>query len=570
MHSGIRTSLAASLVSLVSCSVLSSQNVSVLTHPTVSKPITFAVTPPLRELIKEHPLILPFGYREGNPVLHPKPPRFSQLRSGAGAKFQDSVAQTAPAADGMPTKMLDWLGLGSDFYGYPVNIVPSDINSSIGDTQIIQWGNNQFAVFDLDGNNLLFDNQRYVDGNILFANLPRCRLSNNGDPIAQWDKIAHRWVMLQPAEAPPARDCIAVSQTADALGPWYAYEFATLNPDTDFPDYGKLGVWPDAYYVSHNDYDQSTRIFKGTMPCAYERAKLLAGDPTAQQVCFLDSTSNGDWATSFDDNQLPSDLDSPNSPPPSGMPNIYVGSIANTSTGFVSNIYYYKFHVDWDNPANSTFSCIDGSCAIPVAQFYLGSWLGEAPEPGGAWLHTLADTLMYRLAYRLLPSPTIGPTARNPRTVQSWLVSHAVGASGHLGVRWYEFRAPLGSTDPSVYQQGTYSPDSSWRFMSSIAMDKMGNIAMSYTVTDGTSIYPSIAFTGRAKNDPLGTMGPEQLVIAGTGSQVDSDDRWGDYYDMAISNDGCTFITTGQYYTANASYHWSTRIAKLKFDNCTP
>ena len=95
-------------------------------------------------------------------------------------------------------------------------------------------------------------------------------------------------------------------------------------------------------------------------------------------------------------------------------------------------------------------------------------------------------------------------------------------------------------------------------------------MAMSYTVTDATSTYPTIAFTGRAKTDPLGTMGAEQVVIAGTGSQIDSNNHWGDYYNMGISNDGCTFVTTGQYYTTNASFHWSTRVVKLKFANCVP
>ena len=553
------------------------QDANVLRNPKVSQPVAFAVTPPLRDLIKQQSHEVPFGFRQGDPAVRPKAPRWSQLRSNGGATFQDAVTQSVPAADTVPVKLVDWLGLGHGFFNYPVYVTPSDMNLSIGDTQIIQWGNDQFAVFDLNGNNLMFDGLPYVNGNILYASLPRCSQSNDGDSIAQWDKIAHRWIMLEPAELAPSRDCIAISQTADALGPWYVYEFPMLNPNTDLPDYGKLGVWPDAYYVSHDDFDQSTRAFKGTMPCAYERTKLLVGDPNARGICFLDTTqgsfpTKGGWAASFDDNQLPSDVDSPNSLPPAGMPNIYMGSISNTSTGYGSNVYYYKFHVDWNNPQNSTFSCIDGACAIPVAQFYLGSWVNgaEAPEPGGSQIQTLSDRLMYRLAYRVLPSPTIGTTVRNPGTVQSWLVSHAVGVNGHLGVRWYEFRAPLGSSDPGVYQQGTYSPDSSFRFMSSMAMDKTGNIAMSYTVTDGNSVYPTIAFTGRAKNDPLGTMGAEQVVIPGTGSQIDSNDHWGDYYDMAIANDGCTFVTTGQYYTASSSYNWSSRVVKLKFANCAP
>ena len=400
--------------------------------------------------------------------------------------------------------------------------------------------------------------------------MPNCAIHNYGDAVAQWDKIAHRWVMMQPVMINPGRDCIAISQTPDALGAWYAYEFPVPNADTDLSDYPKLGVWPDAYYVSHNDFAPGG--FAGTTPCAYERSKMLVGDPSARQVCFLDSTGNHvPWLESFDDNQLPSDLDSPNSLPPIGMPNIYMGSLTNTQTGHETSVYYYKFHVDWNNPAASTFSCVGGTCAITVADYFIGQWLGDAPEPGGGQLRTVADRLMYRLAYRVLPSAShIVKTVRDTGAMSSWVVSHAVGNNGSLGIRWYEFRAPLGSTTPTVYQQGTYAPDASWRFMSSIAMDKMGNMALSYTVTNGSSVYPTIAFTGRAKTDPLGTMGPEQVVINGTGSQIDSSNYWGDYYNMGIANDGCTFVTTGQYYATNSSYNWSTRVVKLKFANCIP
>ena len=120
-----------------------------------------------------------------------------------------------------------------------------------------------------------------------------------------------------------------------------------------------------------------------------------------------------------------------------------------------------------------------------------------------------------------------------------------------------------------MYQQGTYAPDATNRFMSSLSRDSNGNIAMSYTVTS-SSVFPTIAYTGRAGNDPLGTMGPESILIPGIGSQTDTSNRWGDYYNMSLSNDGCTFVTTGEYYQSTATFHWSTQIGKLKFDACIP
>ncbi len=553
------------VLSLVFLRSLSAQDAKVLTHPGVSKAVAFVATPPLRDLLKAHLTEQPFGYRQENPSRYPKESLIRRA-TRSGNDFQDPVAQTSTAPDTLPVVELNWLGLGVGFIGYHVYVSPSDMNLAIGDNEIIQWGNDQFAVFDLNGNNLLFDNQNFVNGNILFSGLPNCGVRNDGDAVAEWDKIAHRWVMLEPVMENPARDCIAVSQTPDALGSWYAFEFAVPNAETHLSDYGKLGIWPDGYYTSHNDYVPG--VYAGTTPCVYERSKMLAGDPTARQVCFEDS-QYGTWPLSFDDSLLPSDLDSANALPPAGTPNVYMGSIDNSQTGIETNVYYYKFHVDWNNPSNSTFSCADGTCAIPVAPFHEGLWLGTAPEPGGNVIQTQADKLMFRLAYRNSPSPTVVATARNSAT-QHWVVSHAVNNNGSLAVRWYEFRAPPGSTDPIVYQQGTFAPDASWRFMSSAAMDKMGNIALSYTVTNATTVYPTIGLTGRGQADPLGTMGPEQLLIQGSGSQLDSSNHWGDYYDMALSNDGCTFVTTGQYYQSTASFHWSTRVAKLKFANCNP
>ena len=65
---------------------------------------------------------------------------------------------------------------------------------------------------------------------------------------------------------------------------------------------------------------------------------------------------------------------------------------------------------------------------------------------------------MYRLAYR------------NFGDHESLVVNHSVTAGSSVGVRWYELRNPNGT--PTVYQQGTYAPDSSYRWMGSVAMDQ--------------------------------------------------------------------------------------------------
>jgi len=476
---------------------------------------SFAITPPLRDLVKNLPTQSTFGYHQAPPVQYPKAALRQQFQKNTNfSAIHDPLAQNQNQPATVPTKLADWDGVGVGFFGYSVPDAPTDGNLSIGDTQIVQWVNVQFAVFDLAGNNILFNGQHYVNGNVLWSSGP-CASSNSGDIIAQWDKIAHRWVMYQPRFSAPYYDCFAISQTADATGAYYTYAFPTYHNSTDFPDYPKVGVWPNGYYVSHNDFF-NLQSYSGAMPCAYDRVKMLAGDPSAAGVCFLDN-SNG---TLFDDSMLPADVDDANALP-NGIDPIFVGSVDNFASD--SNVYYYPFHFDPVNPANSTFSCVNGACKIAVATY--SNAPGTAPEPGGQVIDTLSDRMMYRLAYRILPAPTPAKDLLHDNRKQEWLVSHAVANSGVAAVRWYEFRSAIQPTTPTMFQQGTYAPDSTSRFMSSLARDKSGNIAMSYTATSSTK-NPTIAYTGRAPGDPLGQMGAEVTLITGAGYQTGTSNRW--------------------------------------------
>ena len=133
------------------------------------------------------------------------------------------------------------------------------------------------------------------------------------------------------------------------------------------------------------------------------------------------------------------------------------------------------------------------------------------------------------------------------------------------------FERPLKKVDVSgmtLFQSGTYAPDLNYRFMGSMAQDKAGDILMGYTVSSAT-MYPSIAVAGRTTHDALGTFEPEVQIVAGTGAQVASDNRWGDYSDMALDgSDGCTFWYTGQYYITTSSFNFATRLASVKFSGC--
>src|SRR2546429_249730 len=266
---------------------------------------------------------------------------------------------------------------------------------------------------------------------------------------------------------------------------------------------------------------------------------MLAGN-AGTAICFQKSSSVASL--------LPSDLDGSTSPP-SGEPNFFIELSGTSALGL------FKFHVDFATPSNSTFT---GPTSIPVSSFSEAcGGLTCIPQAGTTQtLDSLSDRLMYRLAYR------------NFGDHEALVVNHSVTAGSSVGVRWYEIRTP--GTTPTIFQQGTYAPDSNYRWMGSIAMDQAGNMGLGFSLSGG-ALNPQIHYTGRLATSPAGVMDQgEGTIINGTGSQTASNlSRWGDYSSMTVDpSDDCTFWYTTEYIPSNGAFNWRTRIGPFKFGTC--
>jgi hypothetical protein len=494
--------------------------------PDVSTDIKHDVSPPLRYMFS----IAPTGEMQRTIPLrlpHPVVPVSGQ---------PDPVLQTTAGPLVSVTNGLNFQGVGVGITStYSDCCAPPDTNGAVGATQFVQWVNLDFAIFDKSTGALL---QGPTAGNTLWSGFGgQCEAHNDGDPIAQYDKAAGRWVLAQPVFETPYTYCIAVSTTSDATGSYNRYAFSMPN----FPDYPKLGVWPDAYYASFNLF--SGNFFVGARACAFDRSQMLSGG-AATQICFNTSSSFASL--------LPSDLDG-STAPPTGEPAFFLNFGTNS-------VNLWKFHADFTTPANATFT---GPTNIAVAAFSEACGGGTCVPQSGTrqQLDSLGDRLMYRLSYR------------NFGTYESLLVNHSilVGTGGkrgskQTGVRWYELRSPNGT--PTVSQSGTFAPDSSYRWMGSIAQDKAGDIAVGYSVSS-SAMHPAIRFTGRVPTDPAGTLEAEDSLVEGGGSQLRNLNRWGDYSSMAVDpTDDCTFWFTSEYLEANGTFNWSTRIGSFKFPGC--
>jgi hypothetical protein len=483
------------------------------------------VSLPLRDVV-------PFAPDTGTQREHPLHP-IHPLKANATTP-PDGAVQTNTSTALAATAGANFEGLGQNEYGFTPNSAPPDTNASVGSTQMVEWVNESFAIFNKSTGALV---SGPITGNTLWSGFGGgCQTNNDGDPIVHFDRIAQRWVFTQfSVSTTPYLQCVAVSTTADATGTYNRYSFQMPN----FPDYPKLGVWPDAYYMTFNMF--SGNSFVGGRACALNSAAMQAGT-AATAVCFQLSSSFGGL--------LPADLDGATAPP-AGSNEFFLNFGTNS-------LNLWKFHVDFTNTNNSTFT---GPTNLAVATFSEACGGGACIQQAGTSqkLDSLGDRLMYRLAYR------------NFGTYQTMVAAHSVkvGTSRknpYTGVRWYEIRSPGGT--PAIYQQSTYSPDATFRWMPSIAMDKAGDIALGYSASS-SAIHPAVRYTGRVPSDPLGTLGTENSIIEGTGSQTRSLNRWGDYSSMALDpSDDCTFWYANEYIASNGTFNWHTRLASFKFPTC--
>jgi hypothetical protein len=64
-------------------------------------------------------------------------------------------------------------------------------------------------------------------------------------------------------------------------------------------------------------------------------------------------------------------------------------------------------------------------------------------------------------------------------------------------------------------------------------------------------------------------MQTEEVLRAGSGSQLPNLSRWGDYSAMSVDPvDDCTFWYTNEYLKTNGTWNWNTWIYSFKFDSC--
>ena len=488
-------------------------------------------------------------------------PGIGPRASTASSYQQISTGRGTAAAAGSSFE-----GPGAGLAGFSMTGTPADPTMAVGPNHIVAWVNSQYVVMAKNGTPLLGP----LNGNTLFTGLTNiCSSTNRGDPILQYDKLADRWILSQFAfsvngqgsASAPFYQCVAVSTTNNPTGTYFRYSisFSTIG----FNDYAKLGVWPDGYYTTYNMYSSGGANL-GAALCASDRTKMLAGDPTASTICAPTGSYAGGAAF------LPADLDGTTLPSTTSQGNI----VARFSFGGAS-IRLMKVKPNFSTNTITVTNGLGGAAGtyieLPVGPTIVAcNGVGGdcIAQPGTSTvLDSIGDRLMYRLAFR------------NRGGLESMVVTQSVDPDGSgprsSAVRWYEIRSPF-SAAPILFQNATYDPGAKGdRWLSSAAMDKMGNILIGYNVADAANnLKPSIRIAGRYRSDIRNLLQGESTIVTGTGSQTVRSSgaaltRWGDYSTMQVDPvDDCTFWYIGEYLVTDGVFNWQTRISSFKFSGC--
>src|SRR5256714_1791429 len=366
------------------------------------------------------------------PLEHDLPvPKTKQILPGVQPTTASATGASAQAIQG-PSAPIP--GPSTSFNGMNYNLNgaghPPDTVGDVGPNHFVQAVNTSIGIYSKTGTALAtftFDGLWSGAG----TGTP-CDTFHGGDPtviyVPQYDRFIVADFSWSNIQSGPYYECVAVSKTSDPVsGGWWFYGIRADDAAHPwFPDYPKMGIWPDGLYMTANMFDSSSQ-FRESRIYAFNINDLVTG--AALHSVIVDNASEY--------SMLPSNYRG--TAPAAGTPN-YV--VAESSTALYA-WRVYAFQPNYSNPASSTFL---GPINVSQASYIVAA--NTVPEPSGNPTDTLADRAMMQNQYR------------NINGVESLWVNHTTGlpnASTPTGIEWAQINITGGNVSTSPVQEQIFN-----------------------------------------------------------------------------------------------------------------
>ncbi len=482
-------------------------------------------------------------------------------------------------------------GLDSDEVTGGAGQTDIDPYGAVGTKQFMEYVNNSYQAYDKITQQPIYSTPQLI-GTPWTAS--QCAgTSIQLDAVIIFDRLASRWVIAGKAtRTNHYYFCIAVSSSDDLTSStWYSYDFQ-LDPNplganslghSYLPDWPKLGTWWNAYWAGMDKIDPDTLVESGAAVCAFDRTLMLSGATQTPQMMQCVSIPGPLSAGVYLGHSLiPADVDGTTAPPANRdefmvsiqNPTLGVSPLPTTTTAF--NLWDFASPTWTASPLTYTLTSVTVPAYTPGCYLYdteNPAITNCVPEPaaGGVGQHidSVGDRFMPRFAYRNFASVSV--------PYESFLISTTVQSPPNgqppplalqTGISWYELR---GSGTPTVFQQGLITPDISYfRFLPSIAQDKLGNAAVGYSVSSPLT-DPGINASywnlgGGSPTEVTLLTGTQEEVTPGTGAG-----QWGSYSGISVDpTDDCTFWYVNEYWGTDSSLNviWKTNISNFALPGC--
>ncbi|MGA8150825.1 MAG: hypothetical protein WB952_07740 [Terriglobales bacterium] len=497
-----------------------------------------------------------------------------------------------------------------------------DPNGGVGPTnvngvgQYLEFANNYVQAFDRATGNGIFSAKPNGSGapqaiTTLFAPGGTTYCGNGSvDGIATYDRLDGVFVLaniFNPGALGTYYYCIGVSAPSgsvpandltglNSLSYWnvYAYEISPAIPKnpqgrTYFPDYARFGTWSDGFYVTWDleDIDRSYDIV-GFEVCKLDKANILAGRSSQSPVCYTYIpgyvTGLGGTNSSLIHTLLPADFEGGKPIPSNSAGEFFLAQVNPSDPGTndqcsaapcSSNQLAFWTWKAFVNGAGPTYIDLSAHPYTP------GCYNHSHPynticiaEPYGGLIDSVGDRLMYRLPYRhIAGGSNVGEFLAVTQTVRE------TTKTGRTGIRYYKI---LAGNTPSVAFQGDIQDTTNDFFLSmpSVAMDKSGDLGITYTVTGSTAQGSTTNYDPSPFFVTVGSSGKKGIPVpilsnSGLSGQDETDKFWGEYVSVSADpNDDFTFWAVNEYMNGNqisncsntigSGCTWATRISVCK------